>query len=179
MDHLFICINSDSKVENISEISAIRTDGKIGHINQKSIIDTFTSRVNINNVDNVILSLKDKLSATDEKFIVVSFNCEVIRQLISLQCKHELYSKRVWIDVRQIAWPLVLSGLVNDRTIKTLCKYLKIETKENPDSADDCTLIMQIYCRLMQRYKTSLIGEETIREVGGETLESLRKLVGF
>jgi len=176
MDHVFLCAAYNKDI--ITELSAIRSNGRIGYLNEKTVIAAFTSRVN-GNLKEILASLKLKLCTDNSKFIVVAYSAELIRSVIKHSLKETLFAERIWVDVNQLAWPLLYNGMIPNRQLDTLCNHFKVPIKPEHDSADDCAALMQIYAQIMQRYKTSLLAEETVREVGGDMLESLRKMIQF
>ena len=178
MDHIFIALNRDAFDKGINEISGIRTNGKFGYLTKSAIKAAFTAKID-KNFDSVISDLKIKLDTINNpKFVVVAHNGDYLRTLVKGQTKENLFIERLWIDLSQLAWPLLCNGMISARTLDTLCSYFKVEIN-CVDSADDCSALAQIYGQLMQRYKTALSGEETIREIGGDTLEGIRRMVGF
>lgn len=182
MDHVFVYAAFVSKNNNarITEISAIRTN-RLGMLNTKSVVSAFTSKVE-EDFKRVLLNFKDSILCGSDKVVVVSHLVEIQKPLLRSECERinepELFSGRTWIDVSQLAWPLHCNGMINSRSVEDLSKYHGIKYQPT-DTASTCTAIGEIYGHMMRRYKTALTGEEIMRDVGGETLENLRKIVGF
>jgi hypothetical protein len=173
MDNVFLTANAD-----LTEIAGIRTNGKIGVLTQKSVLSAFTSKVN-GNLPEIVNALKTKLETDDEQFIIIAMHGELIRNGIKKETKLPFFPTRIWVDVSQLTWPLLFNRQIPNRTLDILAQHFNIPIKPIRDSADECTVLAQIYGQIMQRYSTALAGEETLREIGGETLDGIRKIVGF
>lgn len=179
MDHLFITINRDA-LDQISQISAVRTiGGDVTNALKGNTAHAFTSNVYDGQLKRVLDSLKQKVSDIDEKFVIVSMDGEKIRSIVKTDTKKALYPERIWIDAKQLTWPFMVNSLIGNRSLEALCAYFKVSFQPNGDSAEDCLSLMQVYTRMMQRYKVGLLADNAIRDFGGDTLEGLRKFVGF
>jgi hypothetical protein len=73
---------------------------------------------------------------------------------------------------------MVDSGLIESRTVEALAQHFGIGLVSS-DPAGICTAMVSVYGHMMQRFRTALTGESFMREMGGETLEGIRKFVGF
>src|SRR5216684_202726 len=116
MNHLFLYARPDYNKSGakIAEISGIRTDG-FGPYQRKNILKAFT--IARDDTDNVILELnKHLLSTFNEKYIVVSYSNDILRALVrneylSMNVLDDMLS-RVWLDLRQLTWPLVVNNMI-------------------------------------------------------------------
>jgi len=181
MHHIFIYAlpTSQEKDARISEIAAVRVPGfgpyKKTHI-QEAFFDT-SSNVNLLN------ELYSRLIPNADPFIMVSYSKEVTRALLRIETEkrgiEDKFSGRAWLDIGDLAWPLLVSGQIKSRSIEALASHFEITVKADMDSADTVTALLQIYGNMLRRYSTALKGESMLREAGGETLAGLREIIGF
>lgn len=184
MDHIFVYAKPDKTW--ISELSAVRTDGQIGQTTKRHVIAAFTSPIDSNcNFKGAIGMLRNSLlNKQSDKYVVITYLSEVTRAILKSECekigeKEEIFAGRAWIDIAQLAWPLAANGMIKSRSIENLAKHFRVSFESKDDTADVCTAIVAIYGHMMRRYHTALAGEEIMRDVGGDTLENIRKMVGF
>ena len=185
MDHIFVYASSDSKNPDkacITSISAIRASG-FGPYTKRSIKAAFTSLVDTNFSD-VYAALKKSILHDDDKYVVVSHTNEIQRTLLTNNCDgndlERLFVGRVWIDIAQLAWPVIAMGMIRSRSIADLGKYYGLHFNINEeDTSVIATAITEIYSHMLRRYKAGLVGEEAIRDFGGEALENIRKVIGW
>lgn len=176
MDNIFITCNVDPHL-NITEIAGIRTNGVIGKLHKRSVLGAFTTKVD-KNLSKMVDALKAKLDTDNERFVIVGINNELLTTALRKE-NCSIFPNRIWIDLTQIAWPLLFSHQINNRMLKTMAEHFKISYPNNPDTADDCSVLAQVYGLIMQRYNSALAGEETVRDLGGEVLENIRQIIGF
>lgn len=163
-DHIFVAIDRDAK-----ELASIRTnpDG--------DVLATYTDKVCANlslddirkHFTNIILS-----SRFDQKPIFVAHNAELVKSILGLK------SNRAWICTSQLAWPLIYNDMVVSRNLDSVAKHFGIN-ESNVDVTTEVAIVMKVYWEMMRRYKTALFAEQSIRKVGGEHLESVRRFMGF
>jgi len=181
MDHIFIYAlpTNNTKEARILEISAVRAEGFA--CRKQDMRETFTGKSESNS-RKLLSDMREKIY-TSNPFVVVSYCSEITRTLLRNEYANsgleDMFAGRAWIDINQLAWPLAAGRFIQSRTLDSLCKHFKITLEPQADSADICVAMIQIYRGMMQRYRTALSGEEAIREVGGETLENVRKIMGF
>jgi len=112
----------------------------------------------------------------DPRCIVVGYRTDLVKPAMTAE---GLFVHRAWIDLAQLMWPLAWSNLIEGkRTLDELCRYLNLDC--NTSNADgEVRTIGSCFELLMRRYRTALVGENAMTDIGGETLESLRHYVGF
>jgi len=176
MDHIFITIIGDKG--KITEIAGVRTNGDIGEIKKRSVKNAYTASNDEFTFQQMAKGFKENLIKEDNKYIVVTHDVYVTRTLLANE-KEDLFPGRTWVDIAQLAWPLVFNRTIPNRTLELIAKHFGVTVELSKGAAETCTALLKIYGRLMQRYSTALSGEEAIREMGGETLENIRRLVGF
>jgi len=187
VDHVFIYVRPfslESKNSSIAEISCVRTNGQVGQTTKRNVIAAFSTKIDDEySFKNAVTNIKKNVVGDSDKFVVVTYLSDYVHTLVRNECRkievEELFLGRSWIDVAQLAWPLVSNGMIESRTIEVLSKHFGIKLLDKEDTADICTAIVGVYGYMMRRYKTALAGEEVIRDIGGETLDSIRKMVGF
>lgn len=183
MDHIFLYAlpTNNGKEARMMEIAAVRASG-FGPYVKTDIIKAFTDTTK-DNPTELLRKLKKEI-VTDKPFVVVSHNNEITKGLLRIEFDKtgldDIFAGRAWIDVNQLVWPLMANGVIKSRSLDALVKYFGITTGLVIDSADTCQAIVLCYGAIMRRYRTALAGEDFVREaVGGETLDSIRKIVGF
>lgn len=116
------------------------------------------------------------LAPHDSRYIVVGYRTDVIKPAMTSE---GLFLHRAWIDLAQLMWPLAWANLIEGkRTLEELCRYLNIDCQTR-DSDSEVRTIGSCFALMMRRYKTALVGENTMTDIGGETLEGLRHFIGF
>lgn len=180
MNHVFIYAlpTSQEKDARISEISAVRVSG-FGPYRKAHIQTAYTDT-------NVNAKLMKELYArivTPEPFVLVSYSKEITRALLRIENEktgsEDKFAGRSWLDVNDLAWPLVVSGQLHSRTLEALAAHFGVMLTTHSDSSDIVTALLSIYGSMMTRYNTALKGESMLREAGGETLQGLRNMLGF
>lgn len=178
LDHVFVY--SQQFRGNLKSVAAFRTDRKGRGIaafysliapKREKESSEFPSRT------RAIELMGYELGLTSEPVVAVSTNIQYDAELF----QPSFGNASIWLDVRQLAWPLVLHTAVSQhRSFSELCAHFGI-TKEIDERAgtSECVALSQLYWAMMTRYKTSLFGEEALRNAGGKTLASVRKLIGF
>lgn len=182
MNHVFIYAQptSQEKDARIAEISAVRVSG-FGpyrkHNIQKAYRDTNVNPPLLNDLYTEII--------TPEPYILVSYQKEVTRALLRNENEKigtdDKFFGRSWLDINDLAWPLLVSGLIKSRTLEALAAFFRVEVVlgSNSDTGDIVEALLKIYGSMMRQYNTALKGESIVREAGGETLQSLRDMIGF
>jgi hypothetical protein len=195
MDLLFVCAKpSSSRLKNASlvEIAGVRTNGQIGTIGKSSIRAAFTSKIRLQGEEQsehspfieVLRQFKLRLlDSYEDRYAVVAYHSDILRPILRNECARageteELFAGRAWLDISILAWPMADSGLISLRSVEALANHFGVPL-ESTDPPDVCTAMVSVYGRMMRRYRTALTGESMLREVGGETLEGIRKIVGF
>ena len=192
----------DAKSAEAVSISAIRTDSK------GKVLAAFASRVQpegdvspeattLSSYNPIEWAEEPKfkeaagmlrsnvLSPFGARYIVIAHQADFDRVVLRRQWQEvtkvegELFDGRVWIDTAQLCYPFAVHGLMTGRSLDAMASHFGV-TIEMPRSAGgDCTALMASYGAMMKRYKFALHGEDAIRDLGGETLASFRKMVGL
>jgi hypothetical protein len=190
LDHIFIDLAVSDPDPNKGEILAlavVRTDykGKVLKAFSETIStsDEFDERrfkTVIGRMQELILAKTFEMS-----YIVVAYGGDDRRFLRSsweriAHDEAEVFPRRAWLDVQQLAWPLIFNDMMSDRTLDSLCVQFGISRDASTvDTAmGDCEALVRIYWAMMTRYRGALKGEEMVRQAGGETLAKVRKVVG-
>lgn len=180
MNHIFIYAlpTSQEKDARILEIAAARVSGFGPY--RKTHIQVAYSDTNSN--PDMMKTFYSRIF-TSEPFVLVSFQKEITRALLRIENEklglEDKFSGRSWLDVSDLAWPLVVSGQLKSRTLEALSTHFGVMLGTNPDSGDVVTTLLSVYGGMMRRYNTALKGESMLREVGGETLQNVRDMLGF
>lgn len=180
MNHVFIYAQPTSQEKNarMAEVAAVRISG-FGPYKRSQVQCTF-HETNAN--PRLLEELYDAI-VTPEPFVFVTHSKEITKGLLRIEAEKlgqsDKFFSRVWLDVNDLAWPLLVSGQVKGRTIETLAKHFGVSLGDHSDSADIVEGLLQVYGLMMTRYNTALKGESMVREAGGETLAGLRNMMGF
>lgn len=120
----------------------------------------------------------------DGTYVVVASHADTDRSFLRQAWKtHQasgpaLFSARAWIDPLQVAWPMFYNDMMPDRSFDSLCKHFGVRNSAPDTATGDCAALVEVYWNMMNRYKGALIGEEVIREVGGNALAHVRRFFG-
>ena len=184
MDHIFIDVSYEKK--NVTAIAAVRTskDGKV--------LTSFSEEVDGNGLGDSPVAVIDNLLSTMlapnfiKEYILIAAHAEVDRQALKELWKSsnlrrrqsqgridEPFQGRSWIDILQLAWPMVYNNQISDRSFDTLCKHFEVENKDSDTAMGNCEALVRCYWKLMQQYKVALYGEGLVREIGGKGYEIL------
>jgi DNA polymerase III epsilon subunit-like protein len=117
--------------------------------------------------------------AFDSNYVVVAHYAEIDRRFLREALGHEAFPKKAWVDTLQLAWPLYYNDLLTDRSFACLCKHFDVENVAPDTATGDCTALVQVYWKIMARYKGALLAEESVRAIGGEPLAKLRNWIGL
>lgn len=170
LDHIFLF--SAYARGTLKRISAVRTDrkgrGVAGYATSVSSANDseFPSR------DIAVRDMSDCLGLGSNPVVVVSCNIDRDKKDYA---KAFPFDDCIWLDIYQLAWPLVIHTSVSkERSFKELCTQFDISLIDTEEGA----ALAKLYWAMMTRYKTSLFGEELIRETGGKALASVRRMFG-
>lgn len=209
MDHLFFIAAPSSfllKEAEAIELAGVRTTGRLD-AKGNSILAAYTTRIrpdgkvsaearnegnyeesgwtNAPSFVEAIAEIKSNLIAPfSHHYVVVAYRAEFVRPMLRNQCEkagmtEEVFPGRSWLDIGQLAWPLSYAEQLETRTIRALADHFGIKIRSESDAADVCTAMVNVYGAMMRRYHTALTGEKAVRELGGETLQGLRRIIGF
>lgn len=169
MDHVFL-------YSSPKRIAALKTNQK-----GKALVG-FTSGIGYT-IDSeyprrsaAMADMVDTLGLGDFPMVIVSFNAG--RDKIDY-AKAFPVTDSIWLDIKQLAWPLVMhSAISSDRSFKELCAHFGVKIEKEVEGSSDVLALSEVYWAMMTRYKTSLFGEELIRDIGGGALKQVRGLFG-
>lgn len=182
MDHIFVYARptDNTKDARISEISAVRFAG-YGPYKKSDAREAFTGKAE-DDSKGLLAEMRERI-LPGNPFVVVSYCNEITRSLLRIEYEKcgvdDMFAGRAWIDIQQLAWPLVAGGLIKTRQIAELAKHFGVSIDDSSKTTEMCSVIVQVYGAMMRRYRTALQGESWMREAGGETLENFRKIIGF
>lgn len=160
VDHIFI----ETIGDNLSqlELAAVRTNHK------GKVLTTHSSKFSFDDFE------KRVLKPFSNQYVIISQ---------SNRFKHVLtgqwFKDKTWLTISQLAWPLYYSDMISDTEFDTICKHFSIDDCPDDDIEGNCEALVRVYWALMKRYRTALIGEEAVRDFGGEALASVRKFIGI
>ncbi len=71
--------------------------------------------------------------------------------------------------------------MIPDRELDTLSKHFgsPIALDLEGTMSGNCEALVRVYWAMMKRYRSALIGEEAVRDFGGEALAGIRKFIGI
>lgn len=195
------------KDAELIDVALVRVERTTGRVGKKSVQAAFTTRIQpVGEVTEDARKLSEYSEAdwTDgfgfnvalkqlkanvldgfhDRYTVIAYRSELLRPILRNECarlgaSEEVFAGRAWIDIGQLAWPLVDGGLVPSRDLETLAAYFGVALPSARNVADMCSAMVSVYAEMMRRYRTALTGEQALREVGGETLEGIRRIIGF
>lgn len=171
LDYVFLY--SGYQRGEIKKISAVRTDRKgkglfaytTGIAAKKDVSSEFQP------IAAAVADMCDVLKLSDSPVVIVSFNIERDKKTFS---KAFSFNDCIWLDIYQLAWPLVVhTSISKERTFKELCQQFDVKIEGH-----ECVMLCQLYFAMMARYKTSLVGEEILRDAGGNVLKTVRGFFG-
>ena len=171
IDHIFFEATYSAK--ECTEVAAVRTGRKGQHF------EAFSEKVKTSRLEGITLeeTLRDlKRRVCSEKY-AEDYVVVALKPFEEARFK-PLFTGN-WLYLTQLAWPLAFSGLIPSLTLDSIAKYHSIANKGPGSATGNVVAIMETYWQMMRRYKTSLSAEESIRSFGGNTLEDIRKTLGF
>ncbi len=173
-DHIFIDVASDQ--DGISGIAMVRTDRK------GKVLCAFSDNVDDTSpISKVVEAMRTSILKPElgNTYVIVAHFAEADKQVLKDAGQGDLFRGRAWLDTSQIAWPFVYNDLAGERTLDALCAYFEIKNTAPDTATGDCEALVRLYWEMMKRYKTAILGEEAIRDYGGETLKRLRSVIGI
>lgn len=177
-DHVFIELGlSEDNISaaSVTGMAAVRTDRK------GKVLAAYSEACRIRgldavDIDHVYKQVKETLlDPYPEGYVVVSQHAQAYKGILGPTC----FRGKPWLDIAQLAWPLGFCNMIADRNMDTLCKHFGVKMVDMGTMSGNCEALVRVYWAMMKRYRTSLIGEEAVRDFGGEALASARKFLGF
>ena len=178
LDHVFIELGlseNNIAVASVTGIAVVRTDRK------GKVLAAYSEACSIRGLDDIdIETVYSKVESTllkpySEPYVIIAQHAHAYKGVLGSTC----FRGRAWLDIAQLAWPLGYCDMIPDRNLDTLAKYFNCATLSDGTMSGNCETLVRIYWAMMKRYKTSLLGEEVIRDIGGETLAGIRKFIGI
>ncbi len=173
--HIFVDISYVDR--RITAIAVVRTDHK-----GKEVQATFASSIDSeSSLPDVIASMRKTILAPSlgGTYVVLSHYAETDRQILRENGEGDLFIGRAWLDTSQIAWPFVYHDLAGERSLETLCAYFKVSNPDPNSATGNCEALCRLYWAMMNRYKIALMGEDVVRDLGGETLQKALSFFGL
>lgn len=183
LDYVFV----DARIAGaeIIELAAIRTNrrGKVlkawhSRVAFSGKIDEETTKKHSYSPDewqgspsllHALQFMKDNVvSGYEEKYIVVAHHIEPTRLFIREAAKslnlEDPFLGRAWLDTAQIAWPLIHSGALTNRSLDALAEFFSV-VNQNPHSAmGTVETLMHTYWVMIRRMAGAVtVGETAIR----------------
>jgi len=178
LDHVFLHTAYTRGQGHVKSVSGIRTDRR------GKGVAAFTSMVapkaekessEFPSTEAAIGMMDQELAFGVNPLVIVTADVVGDKKLYA---KALSFTDCIWLDISQLAWPLVMHIAVSkERTFKELCAHFEIVIGDESGTAE-CIALSQLYWAMMTRFKTSLFGEEVIRNAGGKALGHVRKLFG-
>lgn len=196
-DHVFIDVGVSHASLDKGEIvglAAVRTDSKgkvlaafAEHVRPSQAVldedDDLEECKEARVFEKVIGDLKNTiLDRYPSTYVVVSHG-EVDRRFLRQEWERigergEVFT-RAWVDTSLLVWPFAYHDMIAARDLNTLCHYFRVENTAPNTVQGDCEALVRVYWAMMKRYKFALLGEEAVRDYGGELLGSFRQWVGL
>lgn len=114
----------------------------------------------------------------EQKFVIVAHFAESVREFIKESCGDPFPTGRAWVCTSQLAWPLFYSGVLSQRTLPALAEHFRVQLPDGTVESQAVAL-RNVYKEMMRRFKTAILAEDAITELGGGFVESVRKMTGF
>lgn len=180
LDHIFI----DAKAEKLrlTELAIIRTSRRGSIISSQS--EVFGSHVpNDRIIESVELAAANAtVSVPAAKLVVIGHGLgwrETLNREWERVGRKPFLGRHCWIDVSDMAWPLVYAGIVQTRDLQALVNHFEIDVATLGPSAENAVAVMQVYWEMMRRYRTALHIEETGAVLAGKQFDQFRRIVGI
>jgi hypothetical protein len=176
LDHVFIELGlSDDNiaVASVTGMAAVRTDRKGKVLAAYSDSVSHSTRPNTKDgIDRLYEGLSDALiKPYPAQYVVIAQHANAYKQAVGENC----FRGKAWLDIAQLAWPLGYCDMISNRDLDTLCKHFSIAIDSEGTMSGNCEALVRVYWAMINRYRVALIGEEAIRDIGGESLAKVRK----
>ena len=123
--------------------------------------------------DNVY---KDFVHMYDESYVVIT---EVSETYEYFKKNKITLFEAPWLNMSQLAWPLVFSGVLPGRSLDQVAGYFGIKNN-NPDTATgNCEYLTRVYWTMMRNMRLAIIAEEGMRDYGGKIIANVRSIIGI
>lgn len=188
-DHIFyrsILSNKEITKNTILDLAIVRTnsDGEVlaRHVDKITFETNYsdgyvTFAEALKSIQTVILN-----DYTD-KYVIVSLNGFQDKNLFTAECKKnnlkDLFEGRLWVDLSQLAWPLLYCGSIENRQITTLYRYYNIIPEELYTACGEVEGIQQIYWKMMKRFSMANTVEQKVKDVASDFVGGFISKLGF
>jgi hypothetical protein len=179
-DHVFVKIEVVNR--KADALAVVRVDRK------GKPLCSFSDSVSVNEDFSALID-RMKREILDERYskeyVVVAHYPEIERSYLKKEYDtdktDEVFNGRMWLSVSQLVWPMVEAQMIPTIAFDVICSHFNIDRVAGDmlNVEKDCTALVRIFFELMNRYRSALIVEETVRDIGGSTLENIRKVIGF
>lgn len=179
LDHVFLELalsDENIAIASVTGLAAVRTDRK------GKVLAAYSESCEIRGLDSIdIDAVYQKVDSIllrpyAEPYVVIAQHAQAYKGSLGLS----VFRGRTWLDIAQLAWPLGYCDMIPDRNLDTLAKHFGVYVKETSGTlSGDCESLCRVYWAMMKRYRMSLLGEEAIRDFGGEALAGIRKYIGL
>ena len=179
LDHVFLELalsEENIAAASVTGLAACRTDRK------GKVLAAYSETCSIRGLDSIdIEAVYEKVNGVllrpyPEPYVIVAQHAQAYKGLLG----PSIFRGRAWLDIAQLAWPLGYCDMIPDRNLDTLAKHFGVFVEDTAGTmSGNCESLCRVYWAMMKRYRTSLLGEEAIRDFGGETLAGLRRYIGL
>lgn len=180
MDHIFV----DAKTHKgkVVEIALIRTNKRGSILASRS--EVFGEHIPaIRVIESVENAIANAIVSGDTRTVVVGHQLDW-RDALDREWKKaerpRLLANRVWVDLADVAWPLVYARIIANRGLDHIAEHFRVDTSQLGACPDNVIVIMQTYWEMMRRYRTVLHADTALAEsTAGKSIDAFRRLVGI
>lgn len=189
VDHVFIALNtsnSNPKIGHITDLAVVRTS-RTGRVlcAYSDIVQPTGKAYEYRGrpFAHVMHDLLDKVITPYSKFMMVSAQAETDKTFIRSAWKlaklgPAQFHNHPWCDILSLTWPLAFHDLIPENTVEAASAHFGLDYNET-SIEEKCASLTRLYWAVMQRYRTSLLSEEAIRDMGGRPLAIARRILNF
>lgn len=124
------------------------------------------------------LGVQNPTRLKDDKFIVVVWQSERVLDVVGRDCVREIAKTRAVIDLYQLAWLLVLAGVLKERTLGGLAKWCNVSLQPEASCGERCRAVADCYRRLAYRANLAFGIEDVGRGVATKVMDRAMEAVG-
>ena len=172
IDHIFFeALYEDNEC---GQIAAVRTNRKGEHV------EAFEEQIKTKTMEGV--SLEETMTRLKKQLLNEKYAEDYVVICLSPPKDINVFKKTLtksWMSLKHLAWPLSYSGMIRELSLDSISKHHGIVNKRPTEATGNVVAILETYWQMMRRYKTALVAEDRLREIGGQSFESLRRGLGF
>ena len=182
-DHIFyraLMATNELSKDNIIDVAVVRTNS------EGEVLARHTDKISKDTVtfSEVLKSIYTNIiSSFTEKFVIVSLNGFQEKTSFINECKKinakDIFEGRVWIDLTQLAWPLLYCGSIENRQLSTLYRYYGIIPDELYTACGEVEGLQQIYWKMMKRFSMANTVEQRVKDAANDFVGGLVSKLGF